>query len=758
MTTAAPRTRRRRIALACVGVLLAPWVALAVAAAFTPLPPELLAPPSSSLVVLDAAGQPLREVRASDGKRARVLSSQEIGPALEHAILAAEDARFYAHPGVDPLAVLRACVTDLLHARVVSGASTLTMQLARTVRPHPRTLLGKLGEMALALRIEASLPKERVFALYANEVDFGPNVRGVGAASRAVFGKSPRALSIAEAALLAGLPRGPSLYALGKRTALVRARRDRVLERMESAGWITPDEERRAVAEPIGLDPDHLSFGAPHLVAALARGELGATPGADRIETTLDGDLQRAAERATLATVDALADRHVTAGAVVVLDNRTGDLLAYVGSPDYLDEARLGANDGARALRQPGSALKPFLYALAVERLGFTAATALPDVPLRIADAQGGGDFAPLDYDGHFHGPVRLRDALGGSLNVPAVWTLSQLGVAPFLDRLHALGFDTLTRSAEDYGTALALGDGEVTLLQLAGAYATLARGGMWRPVRVVRSAPDGEERRVIDAAAAAQIADVLSDPRARLASFGEGDVLRFPFDVAAKTGTSQGYRDNWAVGFTSAVTVAAWVGNFDGSPMGHVSGISGAGPLFHAVMLAAMRGREARSLRMSDAQFERVEVCALSGERAGHDCHHTLVERMTHERAASLASCSMHARGVETLPAEYGAWAAAAAREGRSAVRASPALHIDSPADGDAFFLVPDRPASLQAIDVRVAAPDHAGSVVILVDGAPVATLRAPYVLSWPLAAGSHEIVARSGSSRSPPVRVRVD
>jgi penicillin-binding protein 1C len=359
---------------------------------------------------------------------------------------------------------------------------------------------------------------------------------------------------------------------------------------------------------------------------------------------------------------------------------------------------------------------------------------------------------------------VRLRDALGGSLNVPAVWTLSQVGVAPFLDRLHALGFDSLTRAPDDYGTALALGDGEVTLLQLAGAYATLARGGTWRPVRVVRSAPETEERRVIDAAAAAQITDVLSDPRARVASFGEGDVLRFPFDVAAKTGTSQGYRDNWAVGFTSAVTVAAWVGNFDGSPMGHVSGITGAGPLFHAVMLAAMRGREARSLRMGDAQFERVTVCALSGERAGHDCHHTVVERMTHDRAASLAPCSMHVRGAETLPAEYGAWVAAAAadREEGSAVRASSApLHIDSPVDGDAFFLVPDRPASLQAIDVRVAAPDRAGSVDILIDGAPVATLRAsraPYVFSWPLAAGSHEIVARSGSSRSPPVRVRVD
>ena len=810
----------RRLAGAALVVPVAFVVALIVASFCTPLPPELLAPPSPSVRVEDSAGTLLREVRANDGKRARVLTEVELGPTAVHALLAAEDLRFYSHPGVDPLAVLRAAFDSLRHGHVVSGASTLTMQLARTVRPHPRTLFGKLREMALALRIERALPKSRILELYASEVDFGPQVRGFGAASRAVFGKSPRALSIAEAALVAGLPRGPSLYALGKRTALVRSRRDRILTRMAGAGWITADELREALAEPIHLDPERAGFSAPHFVAGLVGGGLApmqpglgeALSGAEvsTIETTLDGALQRAAERATAATVDSLRDRHVTAGAAVVLDNATGDVLAYVGSPDPTDVGALGGNDGARALRQPGSTLKPLLYAMAMERLGFTAATVLPDVPLRIdGTTPGQSDFTPLDYDGHFHGPVRLREALASSLNVPAVWTLAQVGVAPFLDRLHALGFASLNRPAEDYGSALALGDGEVSFLELANAYAALARGGRYRPLRFVRAVTRGPYRRELDPSpstlvfperVADQITDVLKDPRARVASFGEGDSLRFPFDVAAKTGTSKGYRDNWTVGFSHAVTVAAWVGNFDGTPMDRVSGITGAAPLFHAVMMAAMQGREAAPLPIlsgrtgesgGDEALTRVSVCALSGALPGHDCPHKVVEWMPRARAQALPTCSFHVRiaidrrnglragpgcdpsvvdqvPFELLPTEYDTWTE---RSGHPAPprdysplcpgpRAPPGdapLHIDAPRDGDAFVLDPDHPVDLQAIDVRVAAPAGSREVTVTVDGTPAATLAPPFVFAWHLSRGDHVLVARVDDEASPPVRVRV-
>ena len=257
-------------------------------------------------------------------------------------------------------------------------------------------------------------------------------------------------------------------------------------------------------------------------------------------------------------------------------------------SPSFTDAANQGENDGVLAKRQPGSALKPFVYELALEKLGFTAATVLPDVDQHWQ--HDGVDYHPQNYDGRYHGPVRLREALANSYNVPAVYTAALLGPGLLLERLRALGFASLDRDASYYGPALALGDGEVRLLELANAYATLARGGTWLPVRAVVRPPSDAGRVVVAPRELGVITDILADPHARLASFGENSALDLPFPVAVKTGTSKGFRDNWTVGYTSEVTVAVWVGNFDGSPMLGVSGVTGAGPLFREVMLAAHR------------------------------------------------------------------------------------------------------------------------------------------------------------------------
>jgi penicillin-binding protein 1C len=832
--------KRLKAALAVLLVPLAGALALVVAAACTPLPEELRHTGSGgSVVVVDRDGHLLREVRSSDGVRARWLHREDVSPMALEAVLAAEDARFRSHPGVDVLSVVRATFGAVTHRRVVSGASTITMQLARLVRPHPRTLRGKLGEMALALRIEWSLSKDEILEQYVNRVGFGPNLRGIDAASEAYFDKSPRSLSLAEGALLAGLPRGPSLYEVNRHAERAKRRRDRVLDRMRAQGRIGDEELARAKAEPVVVQRRAPAFRAPHLVAGLVSGTLAQMQGGlaaamvgaqqvERLDTTIDAGLQRVAEAETTAALAELSSKGVTAASVVVVDNATGDVLAYVGSPDFWDQEHGGQNDGARARRQPGSALKPFLYELAMERLGFDPSTILPDVELHLPTGAG-TDYAPRDYDGRFRGPVRLREALASSLNVPAVWTADRLGTGEFLDRLHELGFASLTETADTYGPGLALGDGEVTLLELARAYATLARGGLDEPLRFVSRVVSAggasiafapaTQRRLLPKQFASLVTDVLKDHTARSGAFGERSVLDFPYDVAAKTGTSKGFRDNWAAGFTRAVTVAVWVGNFDGTPMTNVSGITGAGPLFHAVLEAAMQSRVPEPLPVTAAGdgtsrpqleegLERVEVCALSGAVAGPRCRHRVAE--WRPVGGDRSECTMHVRVLvdrrnglragpgcgaadveekefERFPPELLEWAEATERpveplvwspfcpgDGRSPASPEPGRNrndapFDSPVstDGivrivyplpDAHFVIdPDRPRDAQRLDVQVVAPASARETTLLVDGRPVPQASSPGAPSWKLDPGEHELVAAVDGVRSAPVRVYV-
>jgi penicillin-binding protein 1C len=796
------RARAKRLARTVIGIVLAPIVALVVRAATMPLPNELAhGDYAQSVRYVDRDGRLLREVRADDAARARWVPLDEVGDTVVKAVLAAEDRHFWSHPGVDPVAVVRAAAADAYERRVVSGASTLTMQLARLVRPHARTPRGKFDEAALALRIEASLSKKQILEQYLNRAPFGAGVRGIDAASRYWLDKPPRDLSVAEAAALAAIPRGPAVYSMTKHPERVLRRRDRILDRMVAAGWIDRDTWARAKAEPLAVRAGKGSFGAPHFVQAVADGVFGAEAALANdgvVLTTIDSELESEVETAARATIEPLASRHVTAASVVVLDNASGDVLAYVGSLDFDDAAHGGQNDGVRARRQPGSTLKPFVYGLAMERLGFTPATVLPDVELHVPVAS--GVYAPMNFDERFHGPVRLREALASSLNVPAVWTAEQVGVPSVLERLHAIGFASLDESAEWYGPGLALGDGEVTLLELANAYATLARGGVWRSVRAVTDDKrEATERRVMPREVAAMLTDILADKDARLAAFGAGSVLDLPFDVAAKTGTSKGFRDNWTVGFTREVTVAVWGGNFDGSPMRGTSGITGAGPLFRAAMEAAMRGREAHALRLariSDEALVEVEVCPLSGGAPTHACPHAVREWMTPAARASLAPCAMHERvrldvrnglraatcapsltreqTFEHFEAPFAAWARTAgrdlapreqtplcagarARDPNGAAVAT--LHIGYPHDGARFVVDPDRPRAQQTLAVRIDAPAAIDRVELFVDGRPIARVGAPFVASWTITPGDHVLVAQAaGATPSDRVTVSVE
>jgi penicillin-binding protein 1C len=771
---------------------------------FVALPAALTpgAPYDASLVVRDRRGALLRRVRAADGALARRVDPASLGPHVVRAIVAAEDARFYRHRGVDPLAVARAAAQALAAGRVVSGASTLTQQLARTVERRPPGLLGKAREMALALRIERSLSKRDIVGHYLGLVPFGPRLRGVEAASEAYFGKPARALSLAEAALLAGAARGPSLYDPRRRPGPARRRRDRVLDRMLAFGLAPADEVRRAQAEAIAPPPPEPSRDAPHFVHALVSGALepATSPLAGRaveVESTLDGALQARAERAVRARLAELDGRDVSAAAVVVLDNVAGEILAYVGSPDAYDARGLGGNDGVRAARQPGSALKPFVYELAIEALGWTPATALPDVELHFPAAA--GDFRPRNYDGHAHGPVRLREALANSYNVPAAYAAAALGPDRLLARLRDLGFASLDRPAEHYGVALALGDGEVRLLDLAAAYATLARGGARLPARALRAYRDAggvwhrpappEPRPLLDPAATAAITDVLADPRARLAAFGPAWNVGRPY--AFKTGTSKGFRDNWAVAYTRHLTVAAWAGNFDGRPMRGVSGVAGAGPVARDVLAAALeRYPEPAGLGPpvdAGAGLEEVEVCALSGRLASPHCPHRARERVPAGRAPR-ERCGWHravavdlrtgglagpgcprdavaTRVVEQLPDPYGAWARDAGRP----VAPPPSPLCPPPRAGDArvtivfplegarFSRDPDAAADRHWAPLRAEASPGAGALRAYLDGKAL-TPRPAGGWLWPLRPGEHRLRVEAPGATPAEIGVTVE
>lgn len=775
-----------RAALVLGGLLAALALLIELCVRWQPLPEALSQPPTPSLRVLDRGGRFIDEYRP-EGTRSGSVALDELPEHVVHAVLAAEDARFFRHPGVDPLAIARATLQVLWHRRVVSGASTITQQLARNVTPRPPGLRGKLREMVIALRIERELDKARILEEYLNRIEFAPHVRGLDAASRVFFDKPATHLDLAEAALLAGLPRGPSLYNPSRGTERAQRRRDRVLERMQAAGFASADDVARAQAQPIHLQRVERFGRAEHFVRALGSGRLAADwnpRGLREVRTTVDARLQATVQGLARRTVQRLEKHDATSAAVLVVDNEHREVLAYVGSPDFWSTTALGQNDGVRARRQPGSTLKPFVYAAAFVELGYTASTLLPDIELHLPTP--GGVYSPRNYDGKFHGPVRLREALANSLNVPAVHTAQRVGPQRVLDLLHDFGFHSLDRDGAHYGAAIALGDGEVTLLELAAAYATLAQDGTYAPLRFALSSPPSPARRVLPTALARLLTDILSDPHAREASFGRGGPLELPFPVAVKTGTSKGYRDNWTVGFTREITVAVWVGNFDGRPMRDSSGVTGAAPLFREVMLAAMEGRTPAELVHREGFVER-EICPLSGELAGPDCPHRLREVFLpghtpqrscpfHERhlvagdppRLATPSCpDAVSRVFERYPDAYQGWAERAGRpvppstfdpRCPGASSTPRALAIEYPFSGARFTIDPSLPVEQQRILLRARGASRPEDLTFVLDGRRLAPRGGRSEVLWALERGSHRLYVEAAGVRSAPVEFFVE
>jgi penicillin-binding protein 1C len=795
----------RRAGLGALGATVASALALVVWAHGVELPQGALDPRRVAAVrVLARNGALLRNSLSREDGGAVFVPLERISPHVIAATLASEDHRFYRHRGVDGLALLRASVQNLRALRVVSGGSTVTMQLARILRPAPRTLGAKLREAVLAYKLEQVLSKREILWLYLNRAPYGNGTFGIEAAAQRYLDKPAERLSLAEAALLSALPRSPTGYNPYRNRERLLRRQRAILAQLTARGLVSAEAERLARKEPIAWERARRPFLAPHLVErVLARKELAR---AVSITTTLDLELQERVETALRSWVERLRPKGVTNAAALVVENASGEVLAYVGSADYWSEKDGGQNDGTLALRQPGSAVKPLTYALALER-GKTPASILRDLPVHFSTDK--GDYAPRNYDDLFHGPVRLRQALACSYNVPAVNVADFLGLDAVLKRFREAGLVSLDRPARHYGLGLTLGNGEVTLQELTTAFATLARGGQHLPLRIWREArtatgeqqapPTAAPRRVVEARAAYLVAHILSDPLARRPAFGKRSALEVGFAAAVKTGTSKDFRDNWTVGFTPQVTVGIWVGNFDGSSMHNISGVTGAAPIWNEVLSAATRGRSEASFLRPSGIVER-RVCPLSGELAGPHCEASLEELFLEEdpprelcrwhrelaidrrnggRAGpGCAEAEVERRVVTVYPPSYRAWAlgqglpppplepsplcpgappldstAGSARAPREPIR------IRFPVEGDRYFVDPDLRRPYQRIPLEATVQGFVREVRWLVDGREHARAGYPYSASWPISPGRHTIVAvLPDGTRSRPVTVSVE
>ncbi|KAA0073397.1 penicillin-binding protein 1C [Tardiphaga sp. P9-11] len=540
------------------GAALAAWVA-----SLGPLPLDQAR--KISTTVIDRNGKLLRAYAMIDGRwRLPVDAKTSVDPGYLNILLGYEDKRFYSHHGVDPLALGRAALQLVTRGEIVSGGSTITMQLARLIEPRQqRSISAKFRQAVRALQIEWQMSKDQILDLYLALAPFGGNLEGIRAASIAYFGKEPKRLSLAESALLVALPQSPENRRLDRHPGNARVARDRVLERMVSEGRVASADAMQAKAISVPKLRKPMPILAPHLA------DQATSLHRDRpiIKLTLDAGIQRALEGLARDRATALGN-NISIGLIAV-DNESGDVLAHIGSPDYFDDRRAGQVDMTRAVRSPGSTLKPFIYGLAFEDGFVHPESLIEDRPVRF------GSYAPENFDMSFQGTVPVRKALQLSLNVPAIALLDRVGASRLSSRLKQAGGNLVLPPGEAPGLAMGLGGVGITLQDLVQLYAGVARLGSSKPLREIMQANGGDDReplRLMDSVAAWQVGNVLiGTPPPENAAHNR---------IAFKTGTSYGYRDAWSVGFDGRMTIGVWVGRPDGAPVPGLVGRTAAAPI----------------------------------------------------------------------------------------------------------------------------------------------------------------------------------
>ncbi len=585
---------------------------------FVILPPDnkSLYPEFKSFDITDRNGILLRRVLSKDYRTGIWKDLREISPHMIKATIIREDKRFLLHNGVDFLALIRAIYNNLKYHRLTSGGSTITMQVAKIVLNHrKRTLINKIIEILYAIKLEIYLEKTKILEIYLNRAPYGYQTYGVEAASQFYFHKPASDLSLSESCILSVIPKSPYFLNPFKNLERLKSQRDFILSKLYAHKYIDSMEYNCALAEPVKINKQTIIFKAPHFVDFILQKDTEIKY--SQITSTVSLSLQENIEKFLFTSIKTLSKYNVNQCAVVVMDTKTGEILAMVGSKDYFEEKE-GQVNGCLALRQPGSSLKPFLYILALSN-GIPMSYLMNDTvtEFRLSD---GTVFAPRNFGEKYHRYVRAREALASSFNVPAVHLLDILGVENFYNFLQRLHFSGLYKQPNFYGLSLSLGASEVKLLELTNAYRAIANKGVWTGYKFIKDDRKKIGERVFAEEVAYIITDVLSDNSSRIKAFGDDSPLNLPFPCAVKTGTTKNFKDNWCVGFTEKYTVGVWVGNFDGSPMNGVSGISGAAPLFRDIMIELHRNEYPKEFEKPNSIIQ-LKVCARTGLIASKEC-----------------------------------------------------------------------------------------------------------------------------------------
>jgi 1A family penicillin-binding protein len=764
--------------------------------------------------ILDRNGQLLYEIIDPHAGRHTPLTLAQIPEECQHATIATEDANFFSNPGVDVMGIVRAAWINLRGGEVLAGGSTITQQLARNLLLDPeeraeRTLKRKLRESILAWRLARRFDKQEILTLYLNETYYGNLAYGIGAAANTYFAKPASDLSLAECALLAGLPQAPSVYDPLSDPEAASARQRVVLDLMQKQGYVSSETVRLAAAERLHYASTVFPIKAPHFVMYV-RAWLEREYGLEAIyqhglivTTTLNLDWQHTAESVVRNRLQQLQrhpldtgqpERNVNNAAIVALDPDTGEILTMLGSPDYFDPQIDGAVNATLALRQPGSAIKPITYATAFDPTRpdpLTPGTTILDIRTSFA-TQEGLPYVPVNYDHRYHGPVSARVALASSYNLPAVKVLNEVGIDTMTALARRLGITTLDNYEDAgrgrYGLALTLGGGEVRLLELTQAYSAFANGGLSIEPIAIQSVTDNEghtlyhardqgNSRVLAPQVAYLITHILSDARARAPAFGEGSVLELSRPAAAKTGTTTDWRDNWTIGYTPDLVTGVWVGNANNEPMERVSGVDGAGPIWHDFMELVLRGQPEREFERPPGLIT-AEICSLSGLLPTPDCPHTHDELFIagtepklfdswYQRIpvdvttgllpdANTPPNRIEARVYAVVPEEAREWAqqqgwptppVAITTSSHAIETADTEIVLTRPDPGSIYRLSPNLPDSAQRIEVsaQIRSAMPLVEMTVFVDGEPWRRFsNPPYRAFWVLEPGEHTFLAR--------------